>query len=159
MPCIVLYSIVLYWASPNLWYSMYCIVFFCIVLTSPNMAQSHQDSLSWLCLHLLLINCVSVLAWCVYLYNVQEGSCCEFDQVWEDPPIPLPSNHSPSGCQCLGQCDCHPILDKPLKWRYLGFNMTIISMLKNNKIYFGNADITETKQTVCFHAGPLERYV
>ena len=89
MPCIVLYSIVLYWASPNLWYSMYCIVFFCIVLTSPNMAQSHQDSLSWLCLHLLLINCVSVLAWCVYLYNVHGGSCCEFDQVWEDPPNPL----------------------------------------------------------------------
>ena len=32
-------------------------------------------------------------------------------------------------------------------------------MLKNNKIYFGNANITESKQTVCFHAGPLERYV
>ena len=156
MPCIVLYSIVLYWAPPNLWYSMSCIVFYCIVLTSPNMAQSHQDSLSWLCLHLLLINCVSVLAPCMY--------CTWGLLLWVWPSLrrptqPPPSNHSPSGCQCLGQCDCHPILDKPLKWRYLGFNMTIISMLKNNKIYFGNADITETKQTVCFHAGPLERYV
>ena len=85
----ILYCHALYCIVLNITKPMVCHVLYCIVLTSPNMAQSHQDSLSWLCLHLLLINCVSVLAWCVYLYNVHGGSCCEFDQAWEDPPNPL----------------------------------------------------------------------
>ena len=153
MPCIVLYSIVLYWTSPNLWFAMSCIVFYCIILTSPNMAQSHQDSLSWLCLHLLLINCVSVLVICMYCMYMGASvvSLTKFEKTHPTPSFkPFPFRVPVPWVVWLSPYNIGITFDmeKALWQSYQCW-----------EFFFGYVNFTGTQQNVCIHAGPLVHYV